>query len=157
VIAVALVHPDTPNAAAYRHGRQIGYTSRGWLRCRTADIVGLWQPDYTMLTHASIGRSLPDDIGMEPAHYALVVDARTSDKSRDRVTLLRLGPYTQTRHTQEAHNRLTAALEGRETVVVPGARVTVRYAPFDPRRVFTDPYGADIEELLDTAVESLHP
>ncbi|MET9438105.1 hypothetical protein [Streptomyces sp. NPDC006551] len=30
--ATALVHADTPHAAAYLHGRQLGYTDRGWLR-----------------------------------------------------------------------------------------------------------------------------
>ena len=35
MIAVALVHPDTPHAAAYLQGRQLGYTNRGWLRCET--------------------------------------------------------------------------------------------------------------------------
>jgi hypothetical protein len=69
---------------------------------------------------------------------------------------LRLGPYTQAWHAQEAHDRLAAALEGREITVVPWARVTMRYAPFHPFGVFTDPYGADIEKLLD-AVGGLHP
>ncbi|MFE4019291.1 hypothetical protein ACFXPZ_18040 [Streptomyces sp. NPDC059101] len=31
LIAVALIHPDTPHAAAYLHGRQLGYTERGWM------------------------------------------------------------------------------------------------------------------------------
>ncbi|WP_048910634.1 hypothetical protein, partial [Streptomyces sp. NRRL WC-3744] len=44
MIAIALVHPDTPHAAAYRHGRQLGYADRGWLRCETTAILGLWQP-----------------------------------------------------------------------------------------------------------------
>ncbi|MEK8141584.1 hypothetical protein NKH18_00320 [Streptomyces sp. M10(2022)] len=35
LIAVALIHPDTPHASAYLHGRQLGYTERGWLRCET--------------------------------------------------------------------------------------------------------------------------
>ncbi|WP_328765380.1 MULTISPECIES: hypothetical protein [unclassified Streptomyces] len=29
MIAVALVHPDTPYAPGYLHGRQLGYTDRG--------------------------------------------------------------------------------------------------------------------------------
>ncbi|CAL9328760.1 hypothetical protein SUDANB58_00025 [Streptomyces sp. enrichment culture] len=32
MIAVALVPPDTPHAAAYLHGRRLGYTDRGWRR-----------------------------------------------------------------------------------------------------------------------------
>ncbi|MFJ2379137.1 hypothetical protein ACIOZL_41605 [Streptomyces sp. NPDC087769] len=41
MIAVALVHPDTPHAGAYLHGRQLGYTGRGWLRCETSAILGV--------------------------------------------------------------------------------------------------------------------
>ncbi|GLW03834.1 hypothetical protein [Streptomyces lavendulae] len=52
-IAVALVHPDAPNAAAHRHGHDLGYTDRGWLRCETTAILGAWQPAYAMLTHAA--------------------------------------------------------------------------------------------------------
>ncbi|MGC5543712.1 hypothetical protein ACPYPE_23865 [Streptomyces griseus] len=40
LIAVTPVHPDTPYAAAYLHGRQLGYTGRDWLRCPTTSIVG---------------------------------------------------------------------------------------------------------------------
>ncbi|MEU1456577.1 hypothetical protein [Streptomyces avermitilis] len=69
MIAVALVHPDTPHAAAYLHGHQLGYTERGWLCCETTAILGVWQPGYAMLTHAAAGLPLPDDIGMDPAHY----------------------------------------------------------------------------------------
>ncbi|MEV6940253.1 hypothetical protein AB0N19_39465 [Streptomyces sp. NPDC051132] len=29
------IHPDTQHAGAYLHGRQLGYTERGWLRCET--------------------------------------------------------------------------------------------------------------------------
>lgn len=55
MIAVALVHPDTPHAAAYLHGHQLGYTDWGWLRCETTAILGIWQPAYAMLTHAAAG------------------------------------------------------------------------------------------------------
>ncbi|MFJ2736100.1 hypothetical protein [Streptomyces sp. NPDC087317] len=154
MIAVALVHPDTPHAGAYLHGRQLGYANYGWLRCETSAILGFWQPGYAMLTHAAAGLPLPDDVGMAPAHYALYIEARKRDDSRDGYTLLRLGPYTQTRHAQQDHDRLTAALDGRETTLVPGYRVGARYAPFDvsDHQLFADPYEADAVALLDGAV-----
>ncbi|MFF9063581.1 hypothetical protein ACF09K_33585 [Streptomyces sp. NPDC014882] len=98
-----------------------------------------------MLTHAAAGLPLPDDLGMAPTHYVLCVEARKRDDSRDGYTLLRVGPYTQTRHVQQDHDRITAALDGRETTLVPGHRVSVRYAPFDvsDHRLFADPYEAD--------------
>ncbi|GAA2733449.1 hypothetical protein [Streptomyces nogalater] len=153
MIAVALVYPDAPHAAAYLHGRQLGYTDRGWLRCQTTTILGVWQPGYAMLTHAAAGLPLPDNLGMEPAHYALHIEARRRDNSRDGFTLLRLGPYTQTRHAQQDYNRLTAALDGREATLVPGHRVSMRYAPFDIRdhQRFAHPYEADVVALLYAA------
>ncbi|MFG3158005.1 hypothetical protein ACGF7W_38900 [Streptomyces sp. NPDC048219] len=154
LIAVALVHPDTPHAGAYLHGRQLGYTERGWLRCKTSAVLGFWQPGYTMLTHAAVGLTLPDDVGMEPAHYALYIEARKRDDSLDGFTLLRLGPYTQTRHAQQDYDRITAALDGRETTLVPGHRVAARFGPFDvsDHQLFADPYEADAVALLDAAV-----
>ncbi|MFI0192042.1 hypothetical protein ACH4PW_31420 [Streptomyces sp. NPDC017082] len=154
MIAVTLVHPDTPHAGAYLHGRQLGYTDRGWLRCKTSAVLGFWQPGYAMLTHAAAGLPLPDDVGMDPAHYALYIEARRRDDSLDGFTLLRLGPYTQTRHAQQDYDRLTAALEGRETTLVPGHRVSVRFGPFDvsDHPMFADPYEADAVALLDAAV-----
>ncbi|MFJ8762697.1 hypothetical protein [Streptomyces cyaneofuscatus] len=100
-IAVALVHPATPHAVAYRNRRELGYTERGWLRCHTSAILGIWQPGYETLTHAAANLSLPDDVGMEPAHYALHIEARKRDRSLDGHTLLSLGPYTQTSHAQQ--------------------------------------------------------
>ncbi|MFG3133530.1 hypothetical protein ACGFZU_38275 [Streptomyces tendae] len=154
MIAVALVHPDTPHASAYLHGRQLGYTERGWLRCETSAILGFWQPGYAMHTHAAASLPLPEDVGMEPAHYALYIEARKRDGSLDGYTLLRVGPFTQTRHAQQDHDRITAALDGRETTLVPGHRVSVRSAPFDvsDHQLFTDPYEADAVALLDAAV-----
>ncbi|WP_367140637.1 MULTISPECIES: hypothetical protein [Streptomyces] len=154
MIAVALVHPDTPHAGAYLHGRQLGYTNHDWLRCKTTTILGFWQPGYAMLTHATAGLPLPNDIGMEPAHYALYIEARKRDDSLDGFTLLRLGPYTQTRHAQQDYDRLTAALDGRETTLVPGHRVSARFGPFDvsDHQLFADPYEADVVALLDAAV-----
>jgi hypothetical protein len=55
MIAVALVHPDTPHAAADLHGRQLGHTNRGWLRCETTALLGLWQPGYAMLSEGGEG------------------------------------------------------------------------------------------------------
>ncbi|MGV9883342.1 hypothetical protein [Streptomyces sp. NPDC003006] len=154
MIAVALAHPDTGHAAAYLHGRQLGYAERGWLRCKTSAILGFWQPGYAMLTHAVAGLPLPDDIGMELAHYALYIEARKRDDSLDGYTLLRVGPYTQTRHAQQDYDRIAAALEGRETTLVPGHRVSVRFGPFDvsDHPLFVDPYEADAVALLDAAV-----
>ncbi|MEW1678155.1 hypothetical protein AB0O47_33690 [Streptomyces noursei] len=154
LIAVALVHPDTPHAAGYLRGRQLGYIERGWLRCETTAILGIWQPSYAMLTHAAAGLPLPDDVGMEPAHYALYLEARKRDDSHDGVTLLRLGPYTQTRHAQQDYDRLTAALDGRETTLVPGHRISAKFGPFDvsDHQLFVDPHEADAVALLDAAV-----
>ncbi|MFF5435512.1 hypothetical protein ACFY5K_36685 [Streptomyces griseofuscus] len=154
MIAVALVHPGTPHAGAYLHDRQLGYTERGWLRCNTTSIVGFWQPGYAMLTHAAAGLPLPDDVGMAPAHYALYIEARRRDDSLDGYTLLRVGPYTQTRHAQQDYDRLTAALDGRETTLAPGFRVSVRFGPFDvsDHKLFADPYETDAVALLDAAV-----
>ncbi|WP_328743561.1 hypothetical protein OG436_39215 (plasmid) [Streptomyces caniferus] len=157
MIAVTLVHPHTPHAAAHLHGRQLGYTEHGWLRCETTAILGVWHPGYTMLTHAAAGLPMPDDIGMEPAHYALYIEARKRDNSLDGSTLLRLGPYTQTRHAQQDYDRLTAALDGRQTSLVPGHRVSARFGPFDvsDHRLFADPYEADAVALLDAAIAAL--
>ncbi|MFE7077260.1 hypothetical protein ACFU96_44965 [Streptomyces sp. NPDC057620] len=152
-IAVALVHPDTPHASAYLHGHQLGYTERGWLRCETSAILGIWRPGYAMLTHAAANLPLPDDIGMDPAHYALSIEARKRNDPHGGFTLLRLGPYTQTRHALQDYDRLTAALDGRETLLVPRFRISVRYTPFDvsDHRLFADPYEADAMALLEAA------
>ncbi|MEW9513864.1 hypothetical protein [Streptomyces bacillaris] len=151
LIAVTLVHPDTPYAAAYLHGRQLGYTERDWLRCPNTSIVGYWQPAYRQLTHAANGLHLPDDIGMAPAHYALYIEARQRD---DGYTLFRLGPSTQTRHAQQDSDRLTAALDGRETTLAPGYRITMRFGPLNvsDHQLFTDPYETDVVALLNAAV-----
>ncbi len=65
LIAVALVHPDTPHAAGYLHGRRLGYTERGRLRCETSAVLGFRQPGCAILTHAAANLPLPDDVGME--------------------------------------------------------------------------------------------
>ncbi|MFD3851404.1 hypothetical protein ACFWVB_36825 [Streptomyces microflavus] len=150
MIAVTLVHPATPHAAAYRNGRGLGYIERGWLRCPTSAILGIWQPGYETLTHAVANLPLPDDVGMEPAHYALHMEAR----KRDGYTLLRLGPYTQTHHAQQDHYRLTAALAGQDTTLVPGHRVSVGFGPLDvsDHQLFANPCGTDVVALLNTAV-----
>ncbi|MFB6945578.1 hypothetical protein ACFWGL_36615 [Streptomyces sp. NPDC060286] len=150
VIAVALQHPGgsyAPYGARYR--------KLGWLRCETAKILGVWNPAYAPLTHAASGLDLPDDVGMDPAHYAICIEARKSDGKG--YTLLRLGPYTQAGHASQDVDRLTAALEGRETTVVPGFRVSARPASFDvsDHQLFTDPYEADAVALLAATVEGV--
>ncbi|MFB6814478.1 hypothetical protein ACFCV8_08025 [Streptomyces sp. NPDC056347] len=153
-IAIALTHPDTPHAHAYLHGHQLGYTEHGWLHCNTTAILGLWQPSYTTLTHAAANLPLPENTGMDPAHYALHIEARKRDDNHDSYTLLRLGPYTQTRHAQQDYDRIAAALDGREITLVPGHRVSARVGPFcaSGHRLFADPYEADAVALLDAAV-----
>ncbi|MET9077908.1 hypothetical protein ABZX95_38495 [Streptomyces sp. NPDC004232] len=152
LIAVALVHPDTPHAAAYLHGRQLGYTDRGWLRCETTAILGAWQPAYAMLTHAAAGLPLPGDVGMAPAHYGVHVEARRSDNTG--YTLLRLGPYTQTWLASRDADRLNTQLEGRAATVIPGFTVTAKGAPFDvsDHDSYADPYGVDVVVLLADAI-----
>ncbi|MER6074630.1 hypothetical protein ABT187_38615 [Streptomyces sp. NPDC001817] len=152
MIAVALVHPDTPHAAAYLHGRQLGYTERGWLRCETTAILGVWQPGYAMLTHAAAGLPLPDDVGMAPAHYGVHVEARRSDNTG--YTLLRLGPYTQTWLASRDADRLNTELAGKAATVIPGFTVTAKDAVFhvSDHESYADPYGADVTALLADAI-----
>ncbi|WJV51799.1 hypothetical protein [Streptomyces flavofungini] len=147
-IAVALVHPDTPHAAAYLHGHQLGYTNRGWLRCETTAILGLWQPGYAMLTHAAANLPLPDDVGMDPAHYGVHVEARRADGTG--YTLLRLGPYPQTWLASRDADLLNTELEGRAALVIPGFTVTAKDAVFhvSDHDSYTDPHGADVTALL---------
>jgi hypothetical protein len=151
-IAVALVHPDTPQAAAYLHGHQLGYTGKGWLRCETTAILGAWQPAYAMLTHAAAGLPLPDDVGMAPAHYGVHVEARRSDGTG--YTLLRLGPYTQTWLASRDADRLNTELAGKAATVLPGFTVTAKDAHFDvsDHESYADPYDADVAALLADAL-----
>ncbi|MFF7954061.1 hypothetical protein [Streptomyces griseorubiginosus] len=153
LIAVSLVHPDTPHAAAYLHGHQLGYTGRGWLRCETAAILGIWQPAYTMLTHAAANLHLPDDVGMAPAHYGVHVEARRSDNTGRIV--LSLGPYIQTWHASRDADRLNTELRGSEGGVLPGLTVTAKAAPFhvSDHESYTDPYETDIVALLAAAID----
>lgn len=144
VIAIALEHPDgphTPRGAAYRR--------IGWLRCPTATILGLWTPAYAPLTHAAAGLDLPDPIGMDPAHYAVHIQAHTTGPAH---TLLRLGPYTQTGHASRDADRLTTLLT-EQTPTTPGSRITATTTPYDPNRhtTYTDPYGDDHGSLLREA------
>ncbi|AVH61730.1 MULTISPECIES: hypothetical protein [Streptomyces] len=152
LIAVTLVHPDTPHAAAYLHGHQLGYTDRGWLRCETAAILGIWQPAYTMLTHAAADLPLPDDVGMAPAHYGVHVEARRSDNTGH--TLLRLGPYFQTWLASRDADRLNTELAGRAATVIPGFTVTAKNAPFhvSDHASYRDPYETDVAALLADAI-----
>lgn len=151
-IAVALVHPDTGHATGYLHGRQLGYTDRGWLRCETTAILGIWQPAYTMLTHAAANLPLPHDVGMAPAHYGVHVEARKLDGTG--YTLLRLGPYTQTWLAFRDADRLDTELEGRVAIVTPGFTVTAKSAPFDvsDHESYSDPYESNVDELLAATI-----
>ncbi|MFJ6053656.1 hypothetical protein [Streptomyces sp. NPDC092307] len=151
-IAVTLVHPGTGHAEGYLHGRQFGYTDRGWLRCETTAILGLWHPAYTMLTHAAANLPLPDDVGMAPAHYGVHVEARRHDGPG--YTLLRLGPYTQTWLASRDADRLNTELAGRAALVIPGFTVIAKNAAFDvsDHDSYTDPHGADVTALLADVV-----
>ncbi|MFG2463325.1 hypothetical protein ACGFWE_40620 [Streptomyces sp. NPDC048523] len=152
LIAVALRHPDTPHAAAYLHGKKLGYNNRGWLRCETAAILGTWQPAYAMLTHAAADLPLPEDVGMAPAHYGVHVEARRSDNTG--YTLLRLGPYFQTWLASRDADRLNTELAGRAATVLPAFTLTAKDAPFhvSEHESYTDPYDADIAGLLAAAI-----
>ncbi|MEU3708361.1 hypothetical protein AB0E82_39495 [Streptomyces anulatus] len=149
LIAVSLERPEGPYAPYGARHRKLG-----WLRCETTRILGVWNPAYTPLTHAAAGLDLPDDVGMEPAHYALYIEARRRDGSLDGRTLLRLGPYTRTRHAEQDHDRLTAALDGQETTLIPGYRVAVRFGPLcvSDHQLFTAPSETDMVALLTDAV-----
>lgn len=152
MIAVALVHPDAGDAAAYLHGCQLGYDRKGWLRCATTAILGNWQPAYAMLTHAAANLPLPDDVGMAPAHYGVHVEARRADGTG--YTLLRLGPYFQTWVASHDADRLNTELTGRAATVLPGFTVTAKDALFDvsDHESYTDPYVTDVTALLADAL-----
>ncbi|MFI7178946.1 hypothetical protein [Streptomyces spororaveus] len=152
MIAVALVHPDTGHAAGYLHGRQLGYTDCGWLRCETTAILGAWQPAYAMLTHAAANLPLPDDVGMAPAHYGVHVEARRTDATG--YTLLRLGPYTQTWLASRDADRLNTELEGKAATVIPGFTLTANSVAFDvsDRESYSDPYENDAVALLAATI-----
>ncbi|AYG83317.1 hypothetical protein DWB77_05513 [Streptomyces hundungensis] len=122
-----MVHPETPARPRLLPRPPDGYTDGGWYPCETSTSLGVCQTGYTMLTHAASDLPLPDDVGMAPAHYALYIEARKRDNSLDGYTLLRLDPYTQTRHAQQDYDRLTATLDGPESTLVPGFRVSVRF------------------------------
>ncbi|MFF5131060.1 hypothetical protein ACFY41_29570 [Streptomyces syringium] len=108
-----------------------------------------------MLTHAAAGLALPDDVGMAPANYGVLVETRKPDGKR--YTLLRLGPYTQAGHAARDADRLTSVLQGRAASVVPGFAVTARNAPFDvsDHERFIAPDDADAVALLAAAVEGV--
>ncbi|OAH14318.1 hypothetical protein [Streptomyces jeddahensis] len=154
-IAVALVHPDTPHAAAYLHGHSLGYPSKGWLRCETSTIIGVWNPAYAVLTHAAAGLNLPTDVGMPPANYAVHVEARRQDNTG--YTLLRLGPYTQTWLAGHDADRLNTEVAGKAATVIPGFTVTAKSAPFEvsDHESYSDPYETDAVELLAAAIEEV--
>ncbi|MGW6857792.1 hypothetical protein [Streptomyces xanthophaeus] len=146
IIAVALVHPDTPHTPYDRR------YNTGWVRCETRTILGTWDSAYRMLTHAAAELDLPDDIGMAPAHYAVHVEAQGPDSTSH--TLLRLGPYTQCGHTDrdvyQLNTQLTRAAAGTQVL-------TALAAPFNVsvHEGYTDPHGAGVAALLATALAGL--
>ncbi|MFC9585956.1 hypothetical protein ACFVJ8_24440 [Streptomyces yangpuensis] len=150
-IAVAPVHPDTGNAAGHLHGRQLGYTDRGWLRCQTTALLGAWQLAHATLTHAAANLCLPDDVGM-----AAPATASTSKPAGPTAgyTLLRLGPYAQSWLAPRDSDRLNTELAGRAALAIPGSTVTAKDAAFDvsDHDSYTDPYGADATALLAAAL-----
>lgn len=148
IIAVALQHPGgsyTPYGDRYRR--------LGWLRCETAQIIGVWNPAYEPLTHAAAGRDLPDGVGMEPAYYGVHVEARRPDNTG--FLLLRLGPYFQTWIASHDADRLNTYLAGEAATVLPGFTVTAKGAPFDvsDHELYDDPYETDVTVLLAAAIE----
>ncbi|WP_030019316.1 hypothetical protein [Streptomyces monomycini] len=153
VIAVSLIHPATPHASPYLHGCRLGYTARGWLRCETTAILSAWQPAYAVLTHAAADLSLPDDIGLAPAHYGVHVEARQPDGAGH--TLLRLGPYTQIIHASRDADRLNGELEGQAATILTGFTVTAVTVPFvvSDHENYVDPYQTDVAPLLTTVAE----
>lgn len=122
------------------------------MRCETTAILGSWQPAYAMLTHAAANLPLPDDVGMDPAHYSVHVEARRADGTG--YTLLRLGPYTQTWLASRDADRLNTELAGKAATVVPGFTVAAKDAPFDvsDHDSYADPYDADVAALLADAL-----
>ncbi|MFJ3728513.1 hypothetical protein ACIPYQ_38925 [Streptomyces sp. NPDC090045] len=143
VIAVALVHPDTPHTPYDRR------YNTGWVRCETTAILGTWHPAYRMLTHAAAALDFPDDIGMRPAHYAVHVEARRPDGTRH--VLFCLGPYTQCGHA----DRDVAQLNAQLAQAAPGRQVlTASAVPFDvsAHESYSDPYESDAAALLAAAV-----
>ncbi|MFJ3310812.1 hypothetical protein ACIPSA_49355 [Streptomyces sp. NPDC086549] len=143
MIAVALVHPDTPHAAAYRHGRQLGYADRGWLHCETSKILGMWNPAYAPLSHAAASLDLPDDVGMPAANYAVHVEARRPDNTG--CIVLRLSPYNQTWLADHDAHRLNTELTSKAATGIPGFTVVAKGALFDvsDHESYDDPYATD--------------
>lgn len=122
IIAIALQHPDGPHAPYDDR-----YRTLGWLRCETTQNLGAWNPAYAVLTHAEAGLDLPDDTGMTPAHYAVLIEARKDDVTG--YTILRLGPYTQAGHTSRDAYRSPPPWTRRKRSSPPGSR-----SPRGPRR-----------------------
>ncbi|MFH8797581.1 hypothetical protein [Streptomyces sp. NPDC017941] len=157
MIAVALVHPDTPHATAYLHGHQLGYTSRGWLRCQTLAILGLWHPAYAMLSHAAANLSLPADVGMSPAHYGVHLEGRHRDGTRH--TLLRVGPYSQSWQALRDADRINRAARDGSISALDGCTIAAADMPFivSDHKSYVDPYGpdgADVRVLADRAIRA---
>lgn len=141
VIAVTLVHPDTPHVPYADR-----YTSKGGLRCETSTILGTWNPAYRMLTYAAASLDLPDDIAMPQAHYAIHI-ARYPHGEFGQI-LLRIGPYTQCHHTEHDADRLNALLEKGSTGAVAKATLFV----VSDHESYADPYTTDVVALTAAAI-----
>ncbi|MFI8287447.1 hypothetical protein ACIF84_30915 [Streptomyces albidoflavus] len=145
-VVVALEHP---------HGSRAPYLDRylptGWLRCPTTQVIGTWTPDYTPFTHATAGLSLPEDLGMESAQYAIHVETRSHSGDTD--TLVSFGPYDDARHLEKDITLLDAAIEGRRVTLVPGHVASVYPAPYYADEKHIDPTSETdpVNALLDVA------
>lgn len=116
-------------------------------------ILGVWQPAYSPLTHTATGLDFPANTGMTPAHYRVHIEARHPDGTGH--TLLRLAPYTQTRHTDRDTDRLNTHLTEKADTITPGATLRAAAAPFDvnDHTAHQDPDEADTVALLAAAID----
>lgn len=152
MIAVALVHPDTPHAAAYLHGTSSATpTEAGCAARRARSSASGSRPTRCSATPPQACPS-PTTSAWPPAHYGVHVEARRADNTGH--TLLRLGPYTQTWLASHDADRLNTELEGKAATVIPGFTVTAKDASFDvsDHESYADPYEADVAALLADAV-----
>ncbi|MDX3128401.1 hypothetical protein PV367_00945 [Streptomyces europaeiscabiei] len=138
----------SPGKPSLRRTHRTLNTSKGWLRCETAAILGVWQPPTRCSPTPRRGLDLPTDVGMDPARYGVHVEARRSDGTR--YTLFRLGPYTQTWLVGHDADRLNSELAGKAATVVPGFTAVAKNAPFDvsDHESYDDPYKTDATVLL---------
>ncbi|WP_225877340.1 hypothetical protein [Streptomyces resistomycificus] len=112
-------------------------------------------PALTPLPHPAADLDLPDDVDMEPAHYAIHVEARRKDNS-GRI-LLRMGPYTQTWLASRDAERLSTQREGKAATVMPRYTVTAKDTLFhvSDHASYNDPHETDACELLAALLEDM--